>query len=252
MLAAMLRATCSRVACACSAPDAALELGPLDELEHGFASEPCRHAGGEPPQRHRLLGDGVEARADRGRPRERTLERLRDVVGVDVVEHAEAEPGQRERLARREPPPHVGIEVPGGRDDGPARAADVAGVHDHGGHAAGDRLALQQRLGRRLAGAVVAVGGARLVLGDRHARGRPVDPDRAAVDQQRPSSGAARRPVAVRTRRRSRSCRSPRRRRARRSAHRTRRCAPRPPDRSRSARRPATRAQGDTARARRD
>ena len=44
----------------------------------------------------------------------------------------------------------------------------------------------QQRLDRRLAGAVLAVRGARLVLGHRHARGRAVDPDRPAVQQQRP------------------------------------------------------------------
>src|SRR5256885_12609397 len=38
----------------------------------------------------------------------------------------------------------------------------------------------------RLAGAVLAVGGPRLVLGDRHPQRRAVHPDGAAVDQQRP------------------------------------------------------------------
>ncbi len=54
----------------------------------------------EPAQRHRLLGDDVEARADRRGARERALEGLCDVVGVDVVQDAEAEVGQRKRLAR--------------------------------------------------------------------------------------------------------------------------------------------------------
>ena len=89
------------------------------------------HPGGQPAQRHRLLGDDVEARPDRGRPGERALEGLRDVVGVHVVQHAEPEVGQRERLAGGQPPPDVGVEVARRRDDRPAGAADVAGMqHD--------------------------------------------------------------------------------------------------------------------------
>jgi hypothetical protein len=59
-------------------------------------------------------------------------------------------------------------------------------MEDHARNSARERLALQQRLDRRLAGAVLAVGGARLVLGDRDARGRTVHPDGAAVHEQRP------------------------------------------------------------------
>ena len=170
MLAAMPRPTCSRVARACSARPT-LELGPVDELEHRLAPEPPGHGGGEPAQRHGLLGDDVEARPDRGRARQRALEGLRDVVGVHVVQHAEAEVRQRERLPDGESPPDVGVEVARGRDDGPARAGDVPGMQDDARHAAGDRLAPEQRLDRRLAGAVLAVGvrGSSSVTGTRAA-----------------------------------------------------------------------------------
>ena len=58
----------------------------------------------------------MEARPDRGRPGERPLEGLRDVVGVDVVQHAEPEIGQGERLAGGQPPPDVEIQVARRRD----------------------------------------------------------------------------------------------------------------------------------------
>ena len=75
--------------------------------------------------------------------------------------------------------------MPAGVIDRP-RTADVPGMQHDARHSAGDRLAVQQRLDRRLADAVLAVGGTRLVLGDRHPCGRAVDPDGAAVHQQRP------------------------------------------------------------------
>ena len=59
-------------------------------------------------------------------------------------------------------------------------------VQHHARHPARDRLPVQQCLDRRLAHAVLAIRGTRLVLGDRHPRGRAMYPDGAAVHQQRP------------------------------------------------------------------
>ena len=137
-------------------------------------------------QRSVLLGDDVEAGPDRGRPGDGPLEGLRHVVRVHVVQHAQPVIGQRERPARGQVGPDGGIKVAGRRDDRPARPADVTGVQDHRGYTAGQRLAVQQGLDLRLAGAVLAVGRPRLVLGDRHPQRRTVHPDGAAVDQQRP------------------------------------------------------------------
>ena len=162
-----------------------LELRPLDEIEDRLAAEPAGDAGGKSAQRHGLLGDDVEARPDRGGASERALEGLGDVVGVHVVQDAQPEVRQRERFAGGQAPPHVEIQI-ARRGDRRPRAADVPGMEDHARHAAGDRLAVQQRLDRCLAGAVLAIGGARLVLGDRHAGDPPVHPDAAAVHQQRP------------------------------------------------------------------
>src|SRR5262249_12603755 len=63
--------------------------------------------------------------------------------------------------------------------------ADVTWMQDHGRDAAGERLPMQQRLDRRLADAVLAVGRARLVLRHWYARRPSVHPDGAAVDEQR-------------------------------------------------------------------
>ena len=185
MLAAMLRDDVLARGPGVLGADAPLELRPLDELDHRLAAEPSRHPGGQPPQRHRLRGHDVEARADGGRAGQCPLEGLRDVIGVHVMQHAQPQVGQRQRLTGGQPPPDVEIEVARRRDRRP-RAGDVPGMQHHARDAAGDRLAVQQRLDRRLAGAVLAVRGARLVLGDRHAVGRAVDPDRAAVHEQRP------------------------------------------------------------------
>ena len=185
MLAAMLRATCSRVACACSAPDAALELGPLDELEHGFASEPAATPAASPRS---VIACSA------------TAWKLEPIAAGRVSARSNAcatssawtwwsTPRPRPGSASGSPVAsrrHTsGSRLPAGVMTGQPGPLMCPGCTITRGHAAGDRLALQQRLGRRLAGAVVAVGGARLVLGDRHAGGRPVDPDRPAVDQQR-------------------------------------------------------------------
>ena len=137
-------------------PDAPLELRPVDEVDHRLTAEPSGDAGGEAAQRHGLLGHHVEARSDRGRPPERPLEGLRDVVRVHVVQHAEPEIRQSERLAGRQPAPDVEIEVAGRRDRRP-RPGDVPGMQHHARDSPGDRLAVQQRLDRRLAGSVLAV-----------------------------------------------------------------------------------------------
>jgi hypothetical protein len=104
---------------------------------------------------------------------------------VHVVQHAEAAVGQRQRLAQRERPPDAGVEVAGGGDDRPAGPGDVAGVQHDARDAAAARLVVEQLLDRGLADAVVAHRRARFVLRDRHAVNGPVDPDRAAVQEQR-------------------------------------------------------------------
>jgi hypothetical protein len=78
----------------------------------------------------------------------------------------------------------AGSRLPRG-DDRPAGPADVTGVQHDGGNAARQGLAVQQCLDLRLAGAVRAVGGAGLVLGDRHPQRRTVHPDCPAMHQQR-------------------------------------------------------------------
>ncbi len=81
--------------------------------------------------------------------------------------------------------PDARVQVAGRGDHRPAGPADVTRVQHHGGDSARQRLAVQQRLDLRLARAVVAVRGARLVLGDRHPQRGAVHPDRPAVQQQR-------------------------------------------------------------------
>jgi hypothetical protein len=104
---------------------------------------------------------------------------------VHVVEHADAEIGQGERLTGGQPAPHVRVQVAGRGDHRPPRAGDVPRVQDHRRHPTGERLAMQQFLDRDFADAVLAVPGARFVLGDRHPGRAPVHPDGAAVQQQR-------------------------------------------------------------------
>ena len=96
MLAAMLRATCSRAHLGVLGADASLELRPVDEIDQRLAAEPSGHARGESAQRHRLFGADVEARSNGSWSGERPLEGLRDVVRVHVVQHAEPEVGQGE------------------------------------------------------------------------------------------------------------------------------------------------------------
>src|ERR1700709_797705 len=156
MLAAMPRATWSWVTRAWGSPTRRSYSSQSTYSRFRSPPHPPAHARGQPAQRHRLLGDDVEARTDRGGPVERLLERLRDVVGMDVRQEAEAEIGAAQRLAGRQRSRGAGVEVARGRDHGPARAGDVAGMQDHAGHAARQGLALQQRLDLALADAVVA------------------------------------------------------------------------------------------------
>src|SRR3954447_11211497 len=127
MLAAMLRPTCSRVASACSAPARRSNSGQSTSSSTG--SRPNHPA--TPAARPRSViacsdttwkldpiaagggggGPQARARAARGGAGERALEGLRDVVGVDVVQHAEPQPGQGERLAGGQAPPDVEVEV---------------------------------------------------------------------------------------------------------------------------------------------
>src|SRR5450759_478123 len=137
--------------------DPTLKLLPFDEVERGLAAEPAGYPGRQPAQGHRLLGDHVEARADRRRPGERPLESLRHVVGVHVMEHAEAVIGQGKRLPQGQTSPHLWVKVAGRSNHRPARATDVPRMQYDTGHTAGERLAVQQRLDLRLAGPVLAV-----------------------------------------------------------------------------------------------
>ena len=161
------------------------EFGPVDEVQDRLTAEPPRYADRQAPQRHRLLGDHVEAGPDRLRPGQRTLEGLRHVVGVHVMQDAKPVIGQGQRPPRGQVSPRGRIQVPGRGDDRPARPADVTGVQHHGRDAARPGFLVQQRLDLGLARAVLAVGGAGLVLGHRHPQRRTVHPDGAAVHQQR-------------------------------------------------------------------
>ena len=164
---------------------AAGELGPVDEVQDRLAAEPARDPGRQAPLRHGLLGHHVEAGPDRRRTGQRTLEGLRHVVGVHVMQDAKPVIGQGERPAGSQVSPGGRVEVPGRGDDRPARPADVTGVQHHGRDAARPGLLVQQRLDLDLARAVLAVPGAGLVLGHRHPQRRAVDPDGPAVHQQR-------------------------------------------------------------------
>src|ERR1035437_3848082 len=165
--------------------DPTLKLLPLHEVKHRVAPEPAGYSGRQPAQGHRLLRGHVETRADRRRPGERPLESLRHVVGVHVMEHAEAVIGQGKRLPQGQTSPHLWVKVAGRSNPRPARATDVPRMQYDAGHTAGERLAVQQRLDLRFAGPVLAVRGARLILGHGHPQSWPVHPDGAAVHQQR-------------------------------------------------------------------
>ena len=127
----------------------------------------------------------METRSDRRPPSESALERLGDVVGVHMVQHAKTESRQGNRFTDRQSPPHVGVEVARRSDHGPAGPADVTGMQDHAGYATGKRFTMQQRLDRRLVAAVLTEAGARFVLRHGHASSPSVHPDGAAVQQQR-------------------------------------------------------------------
>ena len=185
MLAAMLRPTCWRVVSACSTPTRRSNSDQSTKSRTGWRpNHPA--TGRQAAQRHGLGGHHVEARADGRRSGEHTFEGLGDVVGMDVVQHAEPQIGQGERFTDGQPPPDVEIQIARRRDDRP-RTADVPGVEHHTRHSAGERLAVQQHLDRGFADPIVAVGSPRLCFGDWHPGGGTVDPDGAAVDQQRPS-----------------------------------------------------------------
>ena len=240
----------SRVTAGVLGADPPFELRPVDEVEQRLAAEPSGNSGGQSAHRHGLLGDHVEARPDRGRTGQRPFEGLSDVVGVDVVQDAEPEIGQGERFAGGQPPPDVGVQVAGGGDDRPARTADVPRVQHHARYPARDRLPVQQRLDRHLARAVLAIGGTRLVLGDRHPRGRAMDPDGAAVHQQRPGRPEGVDQLLRRRRGETDHVDDGVGTQARRSGRRTSRPRPRPPGRPRPAGPTAIPAPTGTARVR--
>ena len=77
----------------------ALELRPVDEVQFRLAAEPLCHGGRQAAQRHGLLGHDMEAGPDRRGPGQRELEGLRHVVGMHVMQYAEAVIGQGQRLA---------------------------------------------------------------------------------------------------------------------------------------------------------
>src|SRR3954468_10772768 len=123
MLAAMLRPTCSRVARAWPAPTRRSNSGQSTSSRFGsrphHAAAPCASprsviACSATTWKLAPIAAG-RVRAGLGRrAAERALERLRDVVSVDVVQDAEAEVGQRERLAGGQPVPDTGVAVAGG------------------------------------------------------------------------------------------------------------------------------------------
>ena len=95
-------------------PYPALELRPVDEVQHRFTAEPPRGAGRQAAQRHRLPGNHVEAGSDSGGPAQRALERLRHVVGVHVMQDAQPIVRRRKRLTCRQGRPDTRIQVAGG------------------------------------------------------------------------------------------------------------------------------------------
>ena len=87
MLAVMLRTVCWRVVSACAGPTRRSNSAQSTKSSTVHA-EPPRNADRQAPQRHRLLGNHVEAGSDSGGPAQRALERLRHVVGVHVMQDA--------------------------------------------------------------------------------------------------------------------------------------------------------------------
>src|SRR6202012_1585105 len=85
----------------------ALELGPVDEVDVRLSPEPAGDPLGQSAERHRLLGQDMEARPDRGRAGECELEGLGDVIAVDVVQDPQPELGESGRLVGRPAPPRV-------------------------------------------------------------------------------------------------------------------------------------------------
>src|SRR4051794_5775450 len=107
MLAATLRATCSRVASAWPAPTRRSNSAHSTNSSTGSRpNHPATPAAR--PRRVIACSDTTwKLDPDRGRAAERALERLRNVVGVHVVQHTEPEAGQGERLAGGQAAPDV-------------------------------------------------------------------------------------------------------------------------------------------------
>ena len=87
---------------------------------------------------------------------DRELERLRHVVGVDVVQELGAKARNNDLLAGGEGVPDLWVKISKWSDRRPARAADVARLEHRGDQAAGSGLGGQQLGNGSLPGAVLA------------------------------------------------------------------------------------------------
>ena len=98
-------------------------------------AEVASHDLGVAAQRERLRAHAVEALpGGRIGLLQARLMQCRHVLGVHVVDGLDATVGQQAGPVRAERVDDRRVEVAGGADRYPARAADVSGVHDAGAH----------------------------------------------------------------------------------------------------------------------
>jgi hypothetical protein len=157
---------------------------PGHRLQRRGPPEPGRGQLGVAADRQRVRRRHEEVLAGCRIPvRDRALERLRHVVGVHVGHRLRTDPGDAQRLPRRQRPPHRGVEIARRADRRPPGPADVAGVQRRGDQAAGGRLRREHPRDRVLLDAVLPQRRGRGALGHGEGAARAGPPDRPAEHQ---------------------------------------------------------------------
>src|SRR5581483_942301 len=113
--------------------------------------------------------------------RQRLDKRLRDIVGMNVMQRLHSQVWQRHQFAACELRIDVGVEIAGGIDWKPAGSTDMTGLQNRRGKIVTPGLVQQIILNRRFLNTVLAEWMTGCLFGRRHLDAVPHDPNRAAV-----------------------------------------------------------------------
>ena len=116
---------------------------------------------------------------------ERELERLGDIVSVDVVHRLHPFVRKLQHFTASNASEYVRIEMPGGIHRLPARSHQMTRVKNHGARMAPASFVEEKRLDRGLLDSIIAERVSRILFGRGHCRCAPVHPHRAAMKEER-------------------------------------------------------------------